>query len=71
MIREQIIKALECCQTPLGIDCKDCGYSGKIFDDDVDFGCVYHLMVDALALIKELAEKNERLRAVPTMWLRL
>lgn len=61
---EQIKKALECCQTPSGIDCKDCGYSGKILDDGVDFGCVYRLMVDALALINELTVENERLKSV-------
>ncbi len=55
--REQIIKALECIS------------GGDLF---CDTNCPYHsyhceiaLSRDALALIKELTEENERVRAIP------
>ena len=50
--REQVIKALECCIE--GIDCTLCPY----FDKD---SCPQILNENALALIKELTEENERL----------
>lgn len=50
MEREQIIKALECCQKD---DCDNCPN---------DFGnCYSNLAKDALSLIKELTEENEKL----------
>ena len=50
--RDQIIKALECCSKD---DCDNCPNS---------FGnCYSNLARDALSLIKELTEENERLRA--------
>lgn len=50
MEKEQIIKALECCTKG---DCDNCPN---------DFGnCYSNLARDALALIKELTEDNERL----------
>ena len=60
--KEQIIKALECCKTVSELDCKTCGYKGKIGDDGAYIGCVNCLIADALALIQELTEENERLR---------
>ena len=52
--REQIIKALECCTScSCGVDC-------PYYDSTL---CQYHIMRDALSLIKELTEENERLRA--------
>ncbi len=62
MEREQIIKALECCKTPLASDCENCSYTGKRLEDGVYEGCVNCLVGDALSLIKELTEENERLR---------
>jgi hypothetical protein len=55
--REQIIKALECCTSEVTIEfnCTACPYIGK--------GCNSVVMRDALSLIKELTEENERLRA--------
>ena len=52
--RDDIIKALECCS--LG-DCYPCPY-GKW-----SAGCRDEMCGDALSLIKELTEENERLRA--------
>ena len=60
--RDTIIKGLECCKTPLASDCKNCSYSGERNEDGVYEGCVNCLVADALELIKELTEKNERLR---------
>ena len=62
MEREKIIKALECCKTVDELDCKSCGYKGKIGDDGAYIGCVNCLIADALSLINELTEENERLR---------
>jgi hypothetical protein len=59
--REQIIKAMECCRTNSEMDCIDCPYRNK--GNDLYAGCVNTLLVDALSLIKELTEENERLRA--------
>ncbi len=57
--REQIIKALECCTSEVTIEfnCTECSYIGK--------GCNIVVMRDALSLIKELTEENERLRDIP------
>ena len=54
--REQIIKALECCGTPKLTKCKACPR------DEEDALCMYRLYADALSLINELTEENERLR---------
>ena len=51
--REQIIKALECCN---GGDCETCKALGVACD------ATWKFHKDALALIKELTEENERLR---------
>ena len=58
MEREQIIKALECCKTPLASDCENCVYTGKRLEDGVYEGCVNCLVGDALSLIKELIEEK-------------
>ena len=55
--REQIIKALECCSKET---CEDCPYANE---DIFDTSCGINMAKDALALIKELTEENERLRA--------
>ena len=54
--REQIIKALECCNKT---NCKECPYtpSGKV--DIFDITCSINMARDTLALIKELTEENE------------
>ena len=51
--REQIIKALECCDYG---DCYPCPYRS------IGVGCVQEAQSKALALINELTEENERLR---------
>ena len=51
---EQIIKALECCTS------RSCGADCPYYDTEL---CQVAIMRDALALIKELTEENERLRA--------
>ena len=56
--REQIIKALECCKTPLAEDCENCSYTGKRLEDGVYEGCVNCLVGDALSLINELTEQK-------------
>ena len=53
--REQIIKALECCKSPKLTKCYGCPR------DKEDGHCMYRLNEDALSLIKELTEENERL----------
>ena len=61
--REQIIKALECCISEVKQDdcpCDACPYK--------DNGCNRNLLPDALSLIKELTEENERLRADKDCW---
>ena len=54
---EQIIKALECCVTQ-GVACRDCPHKY----DARGARCYAYLKQDALALIRELTEENERLR---------
>lgn len=60
--REEIIKALELCKTPAASDCNACGYKGKGIKNGIYVGCTNRLIADALSLIKELTEENERLR---------
>jgi hypothetical protein len=57
--KEQIIKALECCASEKYI-CEQCPIEQKIKDD---CECGEVVARNALALIKELTEENERLRA--------
>lgn len=57
MEREQIKKALECCTSEKG--CTGCPRFPSLM------GCSRQNMIDALALIKELTEENERLRSIP------
>ena len=52
--REQIVKALECCSE--NVDCAKCPCCANC-------KCINSLLRDALALICELTEENERLRA--------
>lgn len=59
----EIIKAMECCYTPLASDCNDCGYRGQSVENGDYISCSNRLMADALTLIKQLTEENERLRA--------
>lgn len=56
--REQIVKALECCTSPDG----DSNCSLLCPCGDINL-CTQSLMAHALALIKELTEENEKLRA--------
>lgn len=58
MNREQIIKALECCY--VNGNCKGCPL---YLSGDLHSNCIKKAAVDALALIKELTEENERLKA--------
>jgi hypothetical protein len=58
--RENIIKALECCNSE-GHICGKCPYESV----RIGISCRDKLIRDALALIKELTEENERLRAIP------
>ena len=51
--REQIIKALECCYENT-LSCIDCPYQDKYIECS-------NLTINALSLIKELTEENERL----------
>lgn len=55
MDREQIIKALECCSD--GGRCNDCPYDSDCFMPQ------WVIVKDAFALIRELTEENERLKA--------
>lgn len=59
--RDEIIKALECCKSLLISACKECPY--RLGDYAYDDGCVNNLVADALALINELTEENEKLKA--------
>ena len=59
MEREQIIKALECCASEEYV-CAQCPIDEKIKDD---CECGKLVVKNALSLIKELTEENERLRA--------
>lgn len=56
MQRTEVIKALECCTTFIG--CYECPYN-----DIGNHKCKSRLFRNSLALIKELTEENERLRA--------
>lgn len=64
MEKDLIIKAMECCNTNSEIDCRDCPYRNK--EIDLYDGCVNTLVKDALALIKQLTEENERLKGTIT-----
>lgn len=55
MERDQIIKALECCSERFGM-CDECPYEEEEY-------CEAEMRYDALALIRELTEENERLKA--------
>lgn len=55
--REQIVKALECCK-----DAYDC-FTCDIYKRGCTGGFRTDMARNALALIKELTEENERLRA--------
>ena len=55
--REQIIKALECCTLGGCHDCRGCPNGNHLLSV-----CKRIAMEDALSLIKELTEENERLR---------
>ena len=60
MNREQIIKALECCGAYThGTTCNSCPYMHiELTDNEI---CSNRMSLDALSLIKELTEENERL----------
>lgn len=61
--REQIIKALECCKSFRDFYmCDICPYYRLELADDEN--CTNRLSQDALALIKELTEENERLKNI-------
>lgn len=53
MNREQIVKALECCSD--GGRCNDCPYDSDCFIPQ------WVIVKDALALVRELTEENDRL----------
>lgn len=55
MERDLIIKALECCKSDDMTHCRECPYqTGRIY-------CMCKMSADALSLIKELTEENEKL----------
>ncbi len=56
---EQIIKALECC---VNVDCTSIAVCPRRESCKNCYECVANLKKDALALIEELTEENERLR---------
>lgn len=69
--REQIIKALECCtrgrRNKDDRPCNECPYNecnlvGGTSERQIAGTCQGWLMKDALSLIKELTEENEKLR---------
>lgn len=57
--REQIVKALECCSD---CNCPECPYVPTEDCYKGTMGCSEQMMRNALALIRELTEENERLR---------
>ena len=57
--RKQITISLECCHSTNIADCRNCAYRDK----ETEFGCTNLLVKDALSLIRELIEENEKLRA--------
>lgn len=70
--REKVVKALECCtrgrKSNGDIPCLECPYNecnivGGMSERQTHGTCQGWLMIDALALIRELAEENERLRS--------
>ena len=62
---DEVIKALECCRTIDGNDCKNCAYHGKIYEIGHG-GCTNDLVGDALALINRQKAEIERLRKYNT-----
>ena len=62
---EQIVKALENCQNNERENtcayCTKCPAGDADFDDDVISDCIDGMLADAISLIKELTEENERL----------
>ena len=56
--RDEIIKALECCKSDDMTHCRRCPYDTGLY-------CMCNMSADALSLINELTEENERLRAIP------
>ena len=59
--REQIIKALECISSKEDVLCEGCAYQKH-----EGFNCRRNAAKDALSLIKELTEENERLHTACT-----
>ena len=57
---EKIVKGLACCSSDTA-DCNNCPYS-----EFAEGNCFDNAKKDAIALIKELTEENERLRAEQT-----
>ena len=55
---EEVEKALELHNTYSGAHCRDCPYKNHV-------DCKDDMMLDALALIRYLTEKSERLNAIP------
>lgn len=70
--REQIIKALECCvKADTHYDCRSLNCPALINDECIYTGiteqeCNRKQFADALSIIKELTEENERLRELGT-----
>lgn len=60
---DDVIKALECCRTIDGNDCKNCAYRRKVYGIG-NGGCTNDLVGDALALINRQKAENERLNTV-------
>ena len=64
MTDEHTIKALECCQTTYGRNCKECPYAQfqkKYITDDT---CSSRLRADLLTLINRQKAEIERLKAI-------
>ena len=61
--KEQIIKALECCTNFTPSSCDKCPFEPKGDCYKGSMGCNDELMKNALSIINELTEENERLRA--------
>ena len=59
--REQIIKALECCQTQYDRNCYECPYGRHRTRSISVITCSSILRKDLLSLVNELTEENERL----------
>lgn len=57
--REEIVKALECCTN---CNCDVCPYVPEQGTHKGTIGCNDELMINAISLINELTEENERLK---------